>query len=317
LTRFVTEDQIDGYDRETPRSLMLKNAVDVIPSATSSKKDHESSTLLGEPEKSCLIKRLPFLRSSAKNKSVQVQQKLKSINDTERNSKLLSKIPIPMRFQDQLLNSSGDQRYYRETAHSRRARLLELKGDRGVTNGITKTPRARLPAPSLFLQETAHLISLLNAVALSTLRNDVAIASSPVIPYIPGVPWPDVDPDNLPRETKKQYGDGTVFWRWFYFCLGLSRSAKRRTLYNAARPFGVLGGVSDGEIHALQNARGPYAKVALVSMWLEEYISRETLAGSTGEVPAPLLSRIFPFISDGISSYNQGELCCDSVMVYS
>ena len=320
MNKFVTEDQIDGYDRETPRSLMMKKkASEVVPTTTSSKDDYESASSSDEQtsQKFNAFRRIPFRRNRATNKSVQVQQKFKSINDTERNAQSFSKIPIPMRFQDQLLNSSGDQRYYRETAQARNTRLLELKaGHKGVTSGITKTTRARLPAPSLFLQETAHLISLLNAVALSTLRNDIAIAASPVTAYIPGVPWPDVDPDNLPRETKKLYGDGTVFWRWFYFCLGLSRSAKRRTMYNAARPFGVLGGVSDGEIQALQNARGPYAKVALVNMWLQEFITRETLAGSTGDVPAPLLSRIHQFISDGIISYNQGKRMIDLIFDY-
>jgi hypothetical protein len=312
LNTFVTEDQIEGYDRETPRSLMMKKTSDIVPTTTNSKEDHDSSTSSDESQKIRFFKRLIFRRRKESSEPVPIKQNPKNINcnDTERNSKLHSKIPIPMRFQDQLLNSSGDRRYYRETADARRERLLELKsGNKGVSDGITKTPRARLPAPSLFLQETAHLISLLNAVAFSTLRNDIAIASSPVTPYVPGVPWPDVDPDNLPREMKKLYGDGTVFWRWFYFCLGLSRSAKRRTLYNAARPFGVLGGVSDGEIHALQQARGPCAKVALVSMWLQEFITRENLAGSTGEVPAPLLSRIHQFISDGIFSYNQGMWC--------
>jgi hypothetical protein len=312
LKFFVTEDQIEGYDRETPRSLMMKKAFGVNSTTASSKEDRDSSTLSDESQKISIFKRLPFRRRRAMNESAHVRQNAKNINciDKDRNSELQSKIPIPMRFQDQLLNPSSNQRYYRETADARRERLLELKsGYRGVTHGITKSPRARLPAPSLFLQETAHLISLLNAVALSTLRNDIAIAASPVTPYVPGVPWPDVDPDNLPRETKKLYGDGTAFWRWFYFCLGLSRSAKRHTLYNAARPFGVLGGVSDGEIHALQQARGPYAKVALVSMWLQEFVSRENLAGSTGEVPAPLLSRIYQFLSDGIISYNQGKWC--------
>mmetsp|Transcript_20763 Transcript_20763/g.31430 ORF Transcript_20763/g.31430 Transcript_20763/m.31430 type:complete len:284 (-) Transcript_20763:906-1757(-) len=49
--------------------------------------------------------------------------------------------------------------------------------------------------PSLFLQELAHLCSLLNAVALSTLRNDIDGAESPLGIYSPGEPWPKADPD--------------------------------------------------------------------------------------------------------------------------
>ena len=68
-------------------------------------------------------------------------------------------------------------------------------------------------------------------------------------------------------------------------------------MYNAARPFGVLGGVSDAECDMLQKARGPYAKVALCTMWLQEFLSRECLEGSTGVVASPVISRIYQFIS--------------------
>jgi hypothetical protein len=49
--------------------------------------------------------------------------------------------------------------------------------------------------PPLFLQELAHLASLLMAVALSTLRNDIEGAESPLSVHVPGKPWPEVDPD--------------------------------------------------------------------------------------------------------------------------
>jgi hypothetical protein len=78
-------------------------------------------------------------------------------------------------------------------------------------------------------------------------------------------------------------------------------------LYNAARPFRVIGGVSDAEIELLQAARGPLAKVALVSMWLQEFITRECLAGSTGNVASPVLSRLYQFVSDGMVGYNQAR----------
>jgi Bestrophin, RFP-TM, chloride channel len=233
----------------------------------------------------------------------------KNINCTpcvgDESNDLTAKIPIPTRFQDQFLNPNGDPSYGSEFSEDRRARSL-VKQSRAYHH-ITKTRQARLPTPSLFLQETAHLISLLSAVALSTLRNDIDQAASPVTPYVPGMPWPCVDPDMLSEDIKRQYGDANPFWSWLYFCLGLSRSQKRRTLYNAARPFGVLGGVSDEEIRILQHARGPYAKMALVTMWLEEFISREYLAGSTGNVSSPIISRLYQFISDGVVGYNQAR----------
>jgi hypothetical protein len=43
--------------------------------------------------------------------------------------------------------------------------------------------------PSLFLQESAHLISLLSAVALSTLRNEIEGVEAPLCEFVPGKPW--------------------------------------------------------------------------------------------------------------------------------
>ena len=80
---------------------------------------------------------------------------------------------------------------------------------------------------------------------------------------------------------------------------GISRDTKYRTLYNAARPFRVIGGVSDAECRMLQRARGPTAKVAMCAMWLQEFISREHLNGATGNVGPPIISRVYQFISDG------------------
>ena len=239
-------------------------------------------------------------------------------------------IPIPIRFQDQFLAFSADEESNsfgssREESEKRQQLMLHRKA-RGSRN-VTKTLRSKMPTPSLFMQETAHLMSLLSAVALSTLRNDVDQAASPVVPYFPNSPWPAVDPDSLPEKVKGKYGEANAFWRVTYFCLGLSRSKKRRTLYNAARPFGVLGGVSDEEIRLLQQARGPYAKVALVTLWLQEYLSREYLAGSTGKVHPPIISRLYQFIryvpSNSITeSYAWGILpsllssCSDGMLGY-
>jgi predicted membrane chloride channel (bestrophin family) len=91
------------------------------------------------------------------------------------------------------------------------------------------------------------------------------------------------------------------------YLFGVSRTPKTRTLYNAARPFRVVGGVSDAEIELLQAARGALAKVALCSMWLQEFLSREYMAGSAGNVASPIFSRLFQYISDGLLGYNQAR----------
>lgn len=162
--------------------------------------------------------------------------------------------------------------------------------------------------PPLFLQEAAHLLSLLSAVAFSTLRNDLEEATSPLITFTPGVPWPHVDPDTYTSDVRKDWaasGHQTVTVLRYLF--GFSRTPQSRTMYNAARPFRVIGGVSDAEIDILQAARGPLAKVALVMMWLQEFITRECLAGSTGPIGTPILSRLYQFTSDGMLGYNQAR----------
>ena len=162
--------------------------------------------------------------------------------------------------------------------------------------------------PALFLQETAHLLSLLSAVAMSTLRNDLEEAESPLATFVPGVPWPHVDPDKYAADVRKDWYRSTHrSWTIIRYLLGISRSEKDRTLYNAARPFKVIGGPSDAEVEMLRAARGPFAKVALCTMWLQEFIIREHMAGSTGGIGDPIISRIFQFISDGMIGYNQAR----------
>jgi len=150
--------------------------------------------------------------------------------------------------------------------------------------------------PSLFLQELVHLTSLCNAVAFSTLRNDVEGAQSPLDMYHPGSMFPKVDPGKHLRETER-----LTTLRYLF---GFDRTAQNRTRYNALRPLPVLGGVSKNEIKFLQRAKGPSAKVALAHGWLSEFIVREDLAGSLGEVGAPIISRVMQFLSDGMVSYN-------------
>jgi len=110
--------------------------------------------------------------------------------------------------------------------------------------------------PALFLQELAHLSSLTIAVALSTLRNDVEGAQSPLDIFIPGLAFPAVDVSKIDGLAF----DTTVIEEILLF-LGMGRSPDQRTRYNASRPLKVIGGVSDAEIRFLQMARGPYAKV--------------------------------------------------------
>jgi len=151
--------------------------------------------------------------------------------------------------------------------------------------------------PSLFLQELAHLSSLLCGVAFATLRNDADGYESPLDVFQPGAPWPAVDPDQdvvIPR---------TCGQKLLSF-LGQARTPEERTKYNAARPLPVIGGVSGAEIHFLRTARGPYAKTQLAWFWLSEFITREMLAGSFGDIGQAMISRVMQFVSDGMVGYN-------------
>ena len=165
---------------------------------------------------------------------------------------------------------------------------IDTSGFAGIQGGRT---------PVLFLQELAHLSSLLNAVALSTLRNDSEGVSSPLSLYIPGSAWPAVDP----KWDENLYD--TRFEGWIYailYFLGQSRSPSERAKYNIARPLPVLGGVSDAEIQMLQMARGPLAKTQLCWSWLSEFAVRE----HSDEAHGALLSRSMQFLSDGMMGYN-------------
>ena len=158
--------------------------------------------------------------------------------------------------------------------------------------------------PPLFLQELVHLSSLAAAVALSTLRNDVDDGESPLDVYVPGSPWPPTDPAKLPRHIQAEFQSTSGPLRILKHFFMIDRHPENRTKYNRARPLPVLGGVSDAEIRYLQMARGPYAKSQLALGWLVEFIVREHIAGSLGDVHSSIISRMVQFSSDGMIYYN-------------
>jgi len=160
--------------------------------------------------------------------------------------------------------------------------------------------------PDLFLQELCHLTSLCVAVAFCTLRNDVEGSASPLSTYRPGEPWPEVDPDKIPR-AKAAWLPTWMLSKNLKYWFGMDKTQKARTEFNRTRPMPVLGGVSENEIAFLQKARGASAKTTLAWSWLSEFIIREHLAGSLGAVGPPIISRIFQFLSDGMIFYNHAR----------
>lgn len=157
--------------------------------------------------------------------------------------------------------------------------------------------------PSLFLQETAHLVSLLSAVALSTLRYDAEGEEAPLTEFVPGRKWPSNNSDHDEEMRKNGYQRNKAV-KTAKFLLDFSRSSQEILKYNAARPFHVIGGISDKEAELLRNAKGASAKVSLVYMWINEFIIREHMHGSMGSVAPPIISRLMQFTSDGHLWYN-------------
>ena len=160
---------------------------------------------------------------------------------------------------------------------------------------------------SLFLQEVTHLLSLLSAVALSSLRHDMEIADTPLGTFRHEEDWPPVDPDQINEKVKRFHYEESTFSIMMMYIFGYTRSTKHRTIYNASRPFKVIGGISESEAILLGDAYGPLAKVTLVLLWLEEFITREYLNGSTGNVAPPIISRCHQTATDGFDAYNQAR----------
>ena len=165
------------------------------------------------------------------------------------------------------------------------------------------------PIPSLFLQEGAHLVSLLSAVALSTLRFDEDDSYAPLVEFTPGHHWPNYNSDH--DADMKKYGYELGLWRRFVvlvkYWLDISRTKQQCRVYNAARPLPVIGGISEREAVMLQRARSKSAKVALVFLWWNEFIIREQLHGSLGDVAPPIVSRLQQYSSDGHFWYNSAR----------
>lgn len=161
---------------------------------------------------------------------------------------------------------------------------------------------------SLFLQELTHLLSLLSAVSLSTLRHDMEFAETPLGVYQTKREWPPVDPDHPDAKIiRDQHIENSWLSTFMMYVFGYTRSKYHRTLYNATRPFKVIGGISDAEAMLLLEARGQLAKVTLVLLWLQEFITRESMNGSFGNVAPPIISRCHQSSTDGFDSYNQAR----------
>lgn len=85
---------------------------------------------------------------------------------------------------------------------SANSRLKSINSSTGQSTQQLAAKREVFASPPLFLEEGAHLLSLLSAVAMSTLRNDLEHAESPLATFEKGLPWPHVGESRWPQEWK-------------------------------------------------------------------------------------------------------------------
>jgi len=161
--------------------------------------------------------------------------------------------------------------------------------------------KAKDDGPSHFLQEAAHLLSLLSAVAFSTLRDDIESAPMNLVEYMPESSF------GLAGAYSHNTFCYLTYWQKINIFLFGFTPAPVRTHISACRPFPVIGDVSDAEIVSLKIACGSLAKISLCSLWLQEFIMREFLNDSFGAVSAPIITRAFQNCSDGMLGYNQAR----------
>jgi hypothetical protein len=194
----------------------------------------------------------------------------------------------------------GKSTFYNMHDHDPNPNMNWLSFANNDSKGFASNAGGR--TPNLYLQELVHLASLLNAVAMATLRDDIEGTKIPLMQYIPGEPWPEVDSSIIninPPPTLRGRVKAVI-----QAITGYDRTPEMTTKHNVSRPIPVLGGISDNEHMFLARARNPSAKVQLTFSWLTEFITREDMAGSFGKVEAPIVSRIHQFLSDGMIYYN-------------
>lgn len=110
-------------------------------------------------------------------KRISIRHTPKRIDNQNLDPNTLSRrIPVPLRFQEQFVQQTNKNDLQQPSL------VKQSRPDRH----LFESKASRMPAPSLFLQEMAHLFSLLAGVAMSTLRNDLECAEIPLIEYFPG-----------------------------------------------------------------------------------------------------------------------------------
>lgn len=175
-----------------------------------------------------------------------------------------------------------------------------------------------------FRDAYAHLTSLLHAVALQTLRQDYNLHNL-CEHNIVGAPAGDAHAE---METARRLGHSVIL-SWLDIFVLRSERVTRNEVF-VAMPLPVLGGMTDSErtalggvvmeedaeifpnafdFHSFLLNNGMYAprpqnRVHTVMAWIQQTIMERRRRGGI-QVPAPLLTRMYQLLSDGMLGYEQ------------
>ncbi|CAD7698726.1 unnamed protein product [Ostreobium quekettii] len=173
-----------------------------------------------------------------------------------------------------------------------------------------------------------HLISLLHAVALQSLRRDWELSN--LRPHDQGQPEPPMDPRYIKDAVKK----GLNFMSVSDITHLRSGLTHVRT-YNAITPLGVVGGITDDEFVGMgidvkdmgaddpgvlsRGARlsngaqvpGPAERVQVVMSWVHQIIQERQREGGLA-IEGPILARAYQVLSEGMLGYEQSRKIMDT-----
>ena len=177
-------------------------------------------------------RRPPPLDQEAKENSVVTRERLNA--------------PSPSQLEQDLKNrevtdeDSGDlggsrKRLFMNSPSAKSFRVLKNKqlntneadDENPTTGNKTSLPAQAEFTPSFFIQEAAHLLSLLSAVAFSTLRSDIEGVETPLTTFRHGIPWPPVDPDKMDTE---KFSTEKSIMKNLSWLFGKGRTPETRTL---------------------------------------------------------------------------------------
>jgi predicted membrane chloride channel (bestrophin family) len=151
-----------------------------------------------------------------------------------------------------------------------------------------------------FIHLLMHFFSLLTATACLAFRKDHA---RNYCEHEAGYTLPYCVPSDHPAR-----GPANKSWfSYLRYIIVVRSSDSDMQEYYARVPIPTIGGLSRRELLELKEAKHSQSKVQLVMFWLNEHITRWQLKGGFGKVPAPVLSRLYQEISDGMLGFMQAR----------